>query len=42
MEQGSECSIVGGVGVILKEEHAKNVVEVKRISDRVVRVTFGN
>ena len=27
-----------GVGMILKEEHAKNVVEVKRLSDRVMSV----
>ena len=27
-----------GVGVILKEEYAKNVVEVKRLSDKVMSV----
>ncbi|XP_061621461.1 uncharacterized protein LOC133474126 [Phyllopteryx taeniolatus] len=29
-----------GVGVILKEELAKNVLEVKRVSDRVMRLKF--
>ncbi|KAI5109468.1 hypothetical protein C0J45_0865 [Silurus meridionalis] len=27
-----------GVGVILKEEYSKSVVEVKRVSDRVINV----
>ncbi|KAF7707680.1 hypothetical protein HF521_018898, partial [Silurus meridionalis] len=29
---------INGVGVILKEEYSKSVVEVKRVSDRVMNV----